>query len=77
MRTLLVLLVACGGGAGTQPGDDAGGGGDGGGGDGGGGAVPLPPVNAKVDYQLGGAYTPPAGVTVVSRDRTESPAPGI
>lgn len=37
----------------------------------------LPPVNAKVDYQLGGAYTPPAGVTVVSRDRTESPAPGI
>ncbi len=34
----------------------------------------LPPVNAKADYQLGGAYTPPAGVRVVSRDRTEHSA---
>jgi len=33
-------------------------------------AVKLPPVNAKADYQLGGAYPPPSGVTVVSRDRT-------
>src|ERR1043165_73522 len=32
--------------------------------------VTLPPVNGKVDYQLGGAYTPPTGVTIVSRDRT-------
>jgi hypothetical protein len=37
----------------------------------------LPPPNAGFDYQLGGAYTPPAGVTVVSRDRTEAPAPGL
>jgi hypothetical protein len=37
----------------------------------------LPPPNAGFDYQLGGAYTPPAGVTVVSRDRTEAPEPGI
>ena len=37
----------------------------------------LPPPNAGFDYQLGGAYPPPAGVTVVSRDRTEAPAPGL
>lgn len=41
------------------------------------GAVQLPPVNGSLDYQLGGAYVPPAGVNVVSRDRTASPAPGI
>lgn len=39
--------------------------------------IVLPPANAKADYQLGGAYTPPAGVTVVSRDRTEAPAAGL
>jgi hypothetical protein len=37
----------------------------------------LPPPNAGFDYQLGGAYAPPPGVTVVSRDRTEAPAPGL
>jgi hypothetical protein len=37
----------------------------------------LPPSNAGFDYQLGGAYPPPAGVTVVSRDRTEAPEPGV
>lgn len=37
----------------------------------------TPPVHAGVDYQLGGAYTPPKGVSVVSRDHTASPAPGI
>jgi Glycoside-hydrolase family GH114 len=37
----------------------------------------LPPANVKADYQLGGAYTPPAGVMVVSRDRTEAPAAGL
>jgi hypothetical protein len=40
-------------------------------------ALRLPPPNAAFDYQLGGAYPPPAGVTVVSRDRTEAPAPGL
>ncbi|MGQ4435723.1 MULTISPECIES: endo alpha-1,4 polygalactosaminidase [unclassified Streptomyces] len=39
--------------------------------------VSAPPVHAGVDYQLGGAYTPPKGVSVVSRDHTESPAPGL
>jgi len=40
-------------------------------------AVTTPPVNAKFDYQIGGAYTPPSGVTVVSRDRQAAPAAGI
>ncbi|MFF4896600.1 endo alpha-1,4 polygalactosaminidase [Streptomyces sp. NPDC001068] len=39
--------------------------------------VSAPPVHAGVDYQLGGAYTPPKGVSVVSRDHTASPAPGL
>jgi len=37
----------------------------------------LPQPNAGFDYQLGGAYPPPSGVTVVSRDRTAAPAPGL
>jgi len=37
----------------------------------------LPPVNAKYDYQLGGPYTPPAGVTVVSRDYKAAKAEGM
>jgi len=40
-------------------------------------ALTLPPVNAKVDYQLGGAYTPPTGVKIVSRDRNAQPASGL
>ncbi|AEV85220.1 hypothetical protein ACWT_4200 [Actinoplanes sp. SE50] len=36
-----------------------------------------PPGNASFDYQIGGAYTPPTGVTVVSRDSQASPAPGL
>lgn len=34
----------------------------------------LPPANARFDYQLGTAYAPPNGVTVVERDRTAAPA---
>lgn len=37
----------------------------------------LPPPDATFDYQLGGAYPPPAGVAVVGRDRTAPPAPGL
>lgn len=48
-----------------------------GGGTGGGGDVTMPPANAKFDYQLGGAYAPPAGATMVVRDRTASPEPGL
>lgn len=40
-------------------------------------AVTLPPTHAKFDYQIGGAYTPPAGVQVVTRDRTAAPAAGL
>jgi hypothetical protein len=40
-------------------------------------SLALPPVNAKADYQLGGAYTPPDGVMIVSRDRTAAPAAGL
>ncbi|MGP3991683.1 endo alpha-1,4 polygalactosaminidase [Streptomyces sp. 3N207] len=35
-----------------------------------------PPVHAGFDYQIGGAYPPPDGVRVISRDRGHSPASG-
>lgn len=37
----------------------------------------LPPANGRFDYQIGGAYRPAAGVRIVDRDRTASPAPGV
>ena len=79
---VLVLVSACGGGASGPNGDidaptsDDGGDASSAGPDAAGGFA-LPPVNGGLDYQLGGAYTPPAGVTIVSRDRGESPAQGI
>lgn len=39
-------------------------------------AIALPPPGG-FDYQLGGAYDPPAGTVVVTRDSTEPPAPGL
>ena len=36
-----------------------------------------PPANASFDYQIGGAYKPASGVTVVSRDHEASPAAGL
>ncbi|MEJ5946548.1 endo alpha-1,4 polygalactosaminidase [Pseudokineococcus basanitobsidens] len=39
--------------------------------------VTPPPVGARADYQLGGAYAPARGVGVVTRDRTEPPARGV
>ncbi|WP_031172344.1 endo alpha-1,4 polygalactosaminidase [Streptomyces durhamensis] len=39
--------------------------------------VRLPPRGAGFDYQIGGAYPPPKGVRIVSRDRSDSPAPGL
>ncbi|MFG2309174.1 endo alpha-1,4 polygalactosaminidase [Streptomyces sp. NPDC048566] len=41
------------------------------------GGVELPPLHAGFDYQIGGAYTPAAGVRIVSRDRSSTPAPGL
>ncbi|WP_333764014.1 endo alpha-1,4 polygalactosaminidase [Streptomyces sp. IBSBF 2390] len=40
-------------------------------------SVRLPPRGAGFDYQIGGAYPPPKGVRIVSRDRSDSPAPGL
>ncbi|HEX7479976.1 MAG TPA: endo alpha-1,4 polygalactosaminidase [Polyangiales bacterium] len=37
----------------------------------------LPPLNAGLDYQLGGAYAPKASVKIVSRDRNAQPAAGL
>jgi hypothetical protein len=37
---------------------------------------PLPP-GAVADYQLGGGYPPADGVTVVVRDSTDTPEPGL
>lgn len=80
---LLLSLAAC---VGTAPQDmssDDDGMGTGGDtkGDGTGGGssalVTLPPLGAKLDYQLGGAYSPPSGVSIVSRDRTATAAAGV
>jgi hypothetical protein len=38
--------------------------------------VQLPPANGAFDYQLGGAYPPPAGTQIVTRDRTAAPLAG-
>ncbi len=40
------------------------------------GAHPAPPPNAGFDYQIGGAYPPPSGVGVISRDRSDRPVAG-
>lgn len=40
-------------------------------------SVALPPAGGRPDYQLGGAYPPPAGVTIVGRDRGAEPADGL
>jgi Glycoside-hydrolase family GH114 len=37
-------------------------------------ALSLPPTHGELDYQLGGDYPPPPGVTVVVRDRGGAPA---
>ncbi|MCX5746352.1 MAG: endo alpha-1,4 polygalactosaminidase [Proteobacteria bacterium] len=39
-------------------------------------SVTLPPQNGALDYQLGQAYPPPTGVTIVSRDRNAAIAAG-
>jgi hypothetical protein len=36
-----------------------------------------PPPGGQYDSQLGGAYPPQAGTTIVSRDREDAPAPGL
>jgi Glycoside-hydrolase family GH114 len=38
--------------------------------------VVLPTPDVDWDYQIGGAFAPAAGVTLVSRDRNDAPLPG-
>lgn len=40
-------------------------------------SVLLPPAGGQYDSQLGGAYAPPAGTLIVSRDRADPVAPGL
>jgi Glycoside-hydrolase family GH114 len=40
-------------------------------------AAAPPPTGVRWDYQIGGAYAPPAGVRIVSRDSSASPASGL
>ena len=88
IRTFIVGAVLASGcvvGSGGGGGDESGGGGGGGStgegsgsgsGSGSGVAMKLPPTNARFDYQLGGPYTPPGDVQIVSRDRNATPAAG-
>lgn len=39
--------------------------------------IALPPAGGPPDYQLGGAYRPDPAVTIVARDRTAEPEPGV
>ncbi|WP_179022778.1 endo alpha-1,4 polygalactosaminidase [Streptomyces sp. IMTB 2501] len=70
----LSALAGCGSGGSGSPGDS---GGKEGRGSSKPAAVRLPPRGAGFDYQIGGAYPPPKGVRIVSRDRSDSPAPGL
>lgn len=40
-------------------------------------AVTLPPIHGQFDYQIGGPYKPNASVTIVDRDMTVAPVPGV
>ena len=40
-------------------------------------SITAPPVNGVFDYQIGGAYTPRSGVTIVDRDRGSTPVAGL
>jgi len=39
--------------------------------------VRVPPPHARFDYQIGQPYPPPAGVRVLTRDRSAAPVPGL
>ncbi|MGW1050901.1 endo alpha-1,4 polygalactosaminidase [Streptomyces sp. NPDC001118] len=75
--TLAAVAGCDSGGSGTADGSGGDSGGQGGRGPSRPAAVRLPPRGAGFDYQIGGAYPPPKGVRIVSRDRSDSPAPGL
>lgn len=64
-------------GSGNTAAGGAGAGGTGGAAGAAGASLLLPEANQPFDYQLGGGYTPPAGVQIVTRDREDAPAPGF
>lgn len=66
MWRCVLFLTACGGASSSQDLPDSGP-----------SSFALPPLGGGLDYQLGGAYSPPTGVTIVSRDRTASIAEGL
>ncbi|WP_327233108.1 endo alpha-1,4 polygalactosaminidase [Streptomyces sp. NBC_01317] len=67
---LVLLVTGCGGGSGRGSGESSGQASRA-------GSVVRPPgAGDPFDYQLGGAYDLPAGVSTVVRDRTAAPAPG-
>ena len=66
---LSVVLAACGSSSDDEPDASVP--------DSGTGEVALPPDDAGLDYQLGGAYPPPEGIGIVGRDRNASPASGL
>ncbi|MFD7392808.1 endo alpha-1,4 polygalactosaminidase [Streptomyces sp. NPDC059852] len=83
LRRLIAAAALCGA-FGTALTGCTGSGGPGGTGGSGGGAdgasprvVRAPEPGLAFDYQIGGAYRPPAGVRAVSRDRTSEPAKGV
>jgi hypothetical protein len=38
--------------------------------------IRLPPVHGRFSYQIGGAYAPPASVTIIDRDHDDPALPG-
>ncbi|MEU3186018.1 endo alpha-1,4 polygalactosaminidase [Streptomyces sp. NPDC006923] len=75
---LLVLLAGCSSGTSGLPKEHPSSAGQGRSTAGTGTADVRPPrADAVFDYQLGGAYAPPAGVRAVSRDRAAKPATGL
>lgn len=80
LAVLTILALGTGCAAADGPGGAVGSGGSGGAGGAGGSGDPRvrpPEAGAPFDYQIGGAYPPPSGVRVVSRDRADRPARGL
>nr|WP_307804851.1 endo alpha-1,4 polygalactosaminidase [Streptomyces sp. VRA16 Mangrove soil] len=69
LAAALLLLAACSPGSSSAPSASSS--------DGGARHVVRPTPNVGFDYQIGGAYRPPAGVRAVSRDRGAAPAKGL
>lgn len=40
-------------------------------------SISVPPQNGRFSYQIGGAFTPPAGVSILARDHTDRAEPDV